>query len=82
MTTASVTSKGQIVIPAEIRKRLKIKKGTRLNVIEREGSIVLQPVNLDYFMEKAGLAGKGPDLVQMLRQERARERKREDRKSA
>ena len=30
MTTTTVTTKGQIVIPSKIRKRLHIKKGTSL----------------------------------------------------
>ena len=33
---AAVTIKGQVVIPAKIRERLGIKKGTRLHVEERE----------------------------------------------
>ena len=38
-----VSSKGQIVIPAEIREKLKIKTGTELEVEEEEDIIKLIP---------------------------------------
>ena len=43
META-VTIKGQVVIPAKIRHRLGIKKGTKLYVEERKGEIILRPL--------------------------------------
>ncbi|HVZ84854.1 MAG TPA: AbrB/MazE/SpoVT family DNA-binding domain-containing protein [Terracidiphilus sp.] len=42
MASASVTSKGQITIPIEIRKKLGVKPGVRLQFIENSaGEIVL-----------------------------------------
>jgi AbrB family looped-hinge helix DNA binding protein len=35
MATATVTSKGQVTIPLEVRNRLGIKAGTRLEFVER-----------------------------------------------
>jgi AbrB family looped-hinge helix DNA binding protein len=43
MSTVTVSSKYQIVIPAEIRKALKIKKGQKLNLVNMGGSIHLVP---------------------------------------
>lgn len=80
MTTTVITSKGQIVIPAKIRKQLNIKKGTRLRIAEEEGKIIIQPVNADYFERLAGFAGTGKDLVGELLRFRAEERRREDMK--
>ncbi len=40
--TTIVSSKGQIVIPEEIRADLKIKKGTKLVVIEKGNAIILK----------------------------------------
>lgn len=38
-----VKKKGQTTIPARIRKKLKIEEGTRLEVIEADGGILLKP---------------------------------------
>ncbi|MFH0869211.1 MAG: AbrB/MazE/SpoVT family DNA-binding domain-containing protein [archaeon] len=40
--TVAVSSKGQIVIPEEMRKNLAIREGTKLVLIEREGKIVVE----------------------------------------
>jgi len=79
VTTAIVTTKGQIVIPSGIRKHLNIKKGTRLCVIESGNRIILQPLTPSYFREMAGtLKKKGKSLVHALKEERAREKRFED----
>ena len=41
MPTMTVSSKGQIVIPREVREKLNITKGTKLEVIEMNGEIIL-----------------------------------------
>ena len=44
MPTAAVTSKGQITIPAEVRKKLGLKPGDRVRFIEGEhGEYILRP---------------------------------------
>ena len=48
MTTATLTSKGQITIPAEVRHRLGVTTGDRLEFIELEGGgFAIQPANDD-----------------------------------
>lgn len=42
MEIISVSSKGQIVIPERVRKYLKINVGSRLIMIEREGTLMLK----------------------------------------
>jgi AbrB family looped-hinge helix DNA binding protein len=74
---ASVTVKGQVVIPAKIRERLGIKKGTRLHVEERGGEVILRPLNREYFQQWSGIL-KGGGLVQALKESRAEDRKREE----
>jgi AbrB family looped-hinge helix DNA binding protein len=42
MAEVSVSKKGQITIPAKIRKKLKIKKGTKLTITEENGKIIME----------------------------------------
>ena len=43
MTTVTLTSKGQLVIPKAIRTALHIRSGTRFTVTVDDGRIVLEP---------------------------------------
>jgi len=46
MASAALTSKGQVTIPIEIRRKLGLKTGDRVQFVEREnGEIVLKPKN-------------------------------------
>jgi len=74
---AAVTIKGQVVIPVKIRERLGIKKGTRLHVEERDGEVILRPLNREYFQRMSGIL-KGGGLVKALEETRAEDRKREE----
>ena len=79
MVTAIVTSKGQIVIPSEVRRRLNIKKGTRLCVIEKDDGIILKPLTSAYFEQAAGiLKAKGKRFTALLLKERRKDKKSED----
>jgi AbrB family looped-hinge helix DNA binding protein len=44
MEMVTLSSKGQIVIPAGVRKRMKLKVKDRLMIEEEEGGILLKPV--------------------------------------
>jgi len=44
MTRTTLSPKFQIVIPKEVRKMLKLRPGTKFNVVEHEGRIELLPV--------------------------------------
>ena len=49
MPTSTLTSKGQITIPKELRDQLHLKKGSRLEfVVEASGRVILQPLNSDF----------------------------------
>jgi AbrB family looped-hinge helix DNA binding protein len=57
-TTA--TSKGRIVIPSSIRRRLGIKEGTRIKVEAKGTEIILTPITRKYVHSVRGtLRGKG-----------------------
>jgi AbrB family looped-hinge helix DNA binding protein len=78
MTTTVVTTKGQIVIPSEIRRKLNIKKGTKLYVEERGDEIILKPITPEYFKKIAGILQTKGKLSKALLDERAKDRERED----
>jgi len=72
-TTA--TSKGQIVIPASVRRKLAITEGTRIQieVDETAKEIILKPITRDYVHSLRGrFRGKG--LMKTLMAEKKRER--------
>ena len=72
-TTA--TTKGQVVIPSSVRRKLGIKSGTRINVEldEANGQIILKPITREYIQSLRGrLKGKG--LLEELAAEKAREK--------
>ena len=76
-TTA--TRKGQIVIPAELRRRFGIKQGTRIaiQVDEKENTIVLRPVTRQFIEGLRGI-DRGKGLLQALSAERNLDRQREE----
>jgi len=73
---ATFTSKGQLVIPAELRRKHGIVAGTRVRFIEDQlGRIVLQPVTEEYIDRVRGCLRGSTDLVAALKAERRREGK-------
>ena len=80
MVTTIVTTKGQIVIPSRMRRRLNIKKGTRLCIEEKGDQLILHPLTDEYFKKMAGIASTKGKGVPALLEERAKEKEIEDRK--
>ena len=78
------TQKGQIVIPAALRKKYGIKKGTRIQIYEKDGDLVLNPLSPEVIkarLEKLrGIIQGGPSLTKELEAERARDLEIEERK--
>ena len=72
-TTATV--KGQIVIPASARKKLGIKKGTRIQVEvdEENHTIILRPITLEHIRSLRG-KDKELGLLDELMEDKRRER--------
>ena len=61
---ATVTSKGQLVLPAELRRKHRIEAGTKVRFLEDQfGRIVLQPITEDYVDRVQGCLTDGPDLL-------------------
>lgn len=77
MAKATVTTKGQIVIPAAIRGRMGIKTGTKLYVEEDGDEIILKPVTSGYIKKMEGILKTGGKLSEELLRERAKDKERE-----
>jgi AbrB family looped-hinge helix DNA binding protein len=61
---STFTSKGQLVIPAELRRKHKIEAGTKVKFLEDQfGRIVLQPLTEEYIDRVRGFLADGPDLL-------------------
>jgi AbrB family looped-hinge helix DNA binding protein len=78
---ATITSKGQVVIPAALRKKYNITPETRLLVSDDGEKITIKPINIRELIEQLrGSLAEGPDLVKALLEERAKDRERENAK--
>lgn len=81
MHIAYVTSKGQLAIPAKLRRKYNIKKGTRVNFIDANGKIVMQPVTREYIESFCGIFKRKPGskpVTEQLIEEHAEEVRREE----
>ncbi len=76
MATASVSSKGWIVIPAELRKKYDLHAGTHVALVDYGGVIAIVPAMADPVEESAGLLKGELSLAGALCRERQRERER------
>jgi AbrB family looped-hinge helix DNA binding protein len=66
---ATVSSKGQLVIPAELRKKYRLKTGSKVAVEDRDGEIRLMPNPYDALLALRGKYAHYP-LEEDLREER------------
>jgi AbrB family looped-hinge helix DNA binding protein len=81
MDVSRVSSKGQVTIPIEIRKKLGIKEGDKIVFMEKDNNIILinsnQLVYEEFQKEMAGEAEKAgikseQDVVEMVREVRGK----------
>ena len=73
MTVVRSTVKGQIVIPAPIRKKFKIRKGSRVNIYEEGDRIVVEPLPDDPIQEGRGMLKTRGRILKALIADRKRE---------
>ena len=53
MPTSTLTSKGQITLPKQVREQLRLHSGSRIDfVIEPSGRVILKPLNSDFRLLK------------------------------
>jgi len=63
-----MSSKGQIVIPKEIREKLHIKTGQKFRVVELEGTIMIIPIPKDPIRAMRGMSKGAPESVKSIRE--------------
>lgn len=70
------TVKGQVVIPAELRRKYGIKAGTKITFIDNDDAIIIKPVTEETIKRLRGsLKGKG--VLKALMDERRKDIERE-----
>ncbi len=77
MPTAKMSSKGWLVIPAELRRKYGLEAGQYIRVIDYGGVLSLVPEREDPIEDGMGSLKGGSSLVQALIEFRALERVRE-----
>jgi AbrB family looped-hinge helix DNA binding protein len=78
MPLSTATPKGQIVIPAELRRKYKIEPGSKVSIADGDGCIVIRPLGHARAGESFGILKRfaGRSTVKALRAERRREARR------
>lgn len=83
MPIVKTSTKGQVVIPAEIRKKIGLKPGGKVLVaISDDKKITIEPIPADPIEVLRGSLKGTPSLTRALLEERHEDRKREETKFA
>jgi AbrB family looped-hinge helix DNA binding protein len=69
---ATVKTKGQVVIPVDIRRKFQIDEGTRVAFLEEDGRLIIQPVTDEFIDGMRGLLA-GRNLPRRIPRERDRD---------
>ncbi|MFQ5797411.1 MAG: AbrB/MazE/SpoVT family DNA-binding domain-containing protein [Bacteroidota bacterium] len=72
MDISTVKSKGQVVIPARIRRKHHLRRGTKVAFIEQSGTLVIQRFDKTYFDNLAGILGTKEELLESLMESKKR----------
>ncbi|HVB08846.1 MAG TPA: AbrB/MazE/SpoVT family DNA-binding domain-containing protein [Bacillota bacterium] len=77
MALTTLSEKGQVVIPAEVRRRAGLRPGDRFDVVvDDSGALIFRPLPRDPLLALRGAFGGKGHLTEDLLADRARERKR------
>jgi AbrB family looped-hinge helix DNA binding protein len=79
MPTVTVSKKGWVVIPRDIRERHGIRPGDKVHIVDYAGRIAIIPTMKNPIQEARGMLKGGPSLTKALLEERRSELEREER---
>ena len=77
----TVSNKGWVVIPAELRKKYNLLPGTEVQIVDYGGVLSIIPAFKHPVKQGRGLLKDLPSLTKDLIQERSQERSREHRRN-
>ena len=83
MPIVTATAKGQVLVPAGLRKRIGLKPGAKVLVtLGDQGTVTLRPIPADPIEAACGFLKGGTSLTKALLEERRKDRQREEAKAA
>ncbi len=66
MNIGTLSAKGWVVIPQELRERYRLKKGDKVHFIDYGGIVAIVPISKNPLQEAAGTLKGNTSLVQAL----------------
>jgi AbrB family looped-hinge helix DNA binding protein len=75
----TISNKGWVVIPAELRKKYNLRAGSKVVIVDYGGVLAIVPAVEDPIKKGYGLLKGGPSLSDALKADRELEKKREER---
>ncbi len=78
-STLTVSNKGWVVIPAEMRKKYNLAPGTKVVIVDYGGVLAILPVPKDPIKAGRGFLQGKPSLYADLKRERELEKRRDQR---
>jgi AbrB family looped-hinge helix DNA binding protein len=74
VTIHSISNKGWVVIPAELRKKYGLKPGAEVRIVDYGGVLAIIPAMQEPVNQAAGMLKAGKKLTDSLLEEHLRER--------
>ncbi|MGA1823148.1 MAG: AbrB/MazE/SpoVT family DNA-binding domain-containing protein [bacterium] len=79
MAIVNTSIKGQLIIPANLRKKMGIIPGHPVQIIEQKDHLILKPIPKDPVKKSKGILPKTtPSLAKELLEERKREKNKDE----
>lgn len=76
MATATISAKGWLVIPVELRKKYDLHEGTRVILVDYGGVLAIVPAMTKPIQQAHGMLRGGKSLLKALKAEKRHERER------
>lgn len=77
MPSVNISTKGWVVIPAELRRRYGLQPGQSVQIVDYGGVIAIVPALIDPIADSAGMLAGDTSLTDALLREKALEREHE-----